>query len=514
MNKGGFGSPYFFLCFKFKEDIIGISLELVNFNTLFRQGSRKEKLIINDFDNTSTEQRKIFDKIIYTEYDNADLLSNLPTCECGHLYGQHLEHVTCTVCNSEVLAPLEQDLEPVVWMRSPNGVADLINPSAWAMMSKRFERQSFDFVRFFADRDYRPNVKDPDALPEVLSWGIPRGYNSFVENFDILMNLFFESKHFRLRKGERDDFRILLERYRDCFFCEFLPLPNRSVLVIEKTNVGKYVDDTIPGVIDAIYTMIGIDAPMSGHSVRVKENRTIKTIIQLNDFSEQTIRKKLAKKPGVFRKHVYGTRTHFSFRAVISSNTNAHDYDELHLPWGVAVNLLNLHLRNKLDKMGYTPNEALAFLNEYSLKYHPVLDALFQELIAESPYVGLPVVFQRNPSLERGSIQFMFVTKVKPDAGVTTVSLSILSVVGFNADFDGDQLNGTLLLDNYTAEEMKALAPHKSVFDMNTPRAPSRNSSMPKPVVATIAHWYHLDEDHVYDPEKARLMDDIPTLSD
>jgi hypothetical protein len=37
---------------------------------------------------------------------------------------------------------------------------------------------------------------------------------------------------------------------------------------------------------------------------------------------------------------------------------------------------------------------------------------------------------------------------------------------------------------------------------------------MPKPVVATIAHWYHLDEDHVYDPEKARLMDDIPTLSD
>lgn len=472
-------------------------------------------MIINDFDNTSIEQRKIFDKIIYTEYDNADLLSNVPTCECGALYGQHAENLTCKICRTRVESPLEQDLEPLVWMRSPNGVAPLMNTAAWSMTCKRFERQGYNFIRHFADRDYRPNVKDPDALAEVESWGIRRGYNSFYENFDILMNLFFESKHFRLKKGERDDFRILYETQRNAFFSNFLPLPNRSALVIENTNVGKYVDNTIPGIIDAIHTMVGIDTPMKSATIRVKENRAIKTIIQLQEFAEQTIRNKLAKKPGIFRKHIYGTRTHFSFRAVISSNTDVHDYDELHLPWGLAINLLNLHLRNKLmNKHGMTPNEALGFLLEHSLKYHPLIDQLFKELIDECPYKGLPVIFQRNPSLERGSIQAMFVTKIKPDASVTTVSLSILAVVGFNADFDGDQLNGTLLLDNYTAEEMKALAPHKSVFDMNTPRTPARNSSMPKPVTATIANWYHMDEDSDVDPVKLELMKQIPELMD
>ena len=496
-----------------EEVLTGISLELVNFDELFQKSTVREKLVINHYVNTSREQRRLFDKIIYTEYDNVDLLSNMPTCEGGHLYGQHLEHVFCPICRSHVESPLAQDLEPVVWMESPEGVAPLINPAAWTMMSKRFERNDFDFIRFFADRDYRPPVKDPEALPDVLSWGIPRGYNSFYENFDIILYNLFESKHFRLKKGEVDEFKILLERHRDAFFCRFLPLPNRSALVIEKTNVGRYMDDTIPGVVDAIRTMVGIDTPMAMHSVRVKENRTIKTIMQLGVFSEQTIRNKLAKKTGIFRKHVYGGRAHFTFRAVISSITAPHKYSDLYLPWGVAMNLFDLHLTNKLYEMGYTPNKAQAFLNEHALKYHPTLDALFMELIAESPYAGPPVLFQRNPSLERGSMQLMYVTRVKTDPNDTTVSLSILNVVGYNADFDGDQLNGMLLLDNYTAEAMGALAQHKSAFDMNKPRQPSRNSSIPKPVLAMAANWFHSGDDHNPDPVKyQRMAEEIPEL--
>ncbi len=58
-----------------------------------------------------------------------------------------------------------------------------------------------------------------------------------------------------------------------------------------------------------------------------------------------------------------------------------------------------------------------------------------------------------------------------------------------------DQLNGTLSLDNYTANELEALAPHKSVFDLNAVKKVSVNLSMPKPVVATIANWISANED-------------------
>lgn len=471
-------------------------------------------MFINDYVNTSKEQRRIFDKIIYTEYDNVDLLSNMPTCEGEHLYGQHLEGTFCPICRTHVESSLDRDLEAVIWIRSPDKVAPLMNPAAWTMTCKRFERNDFNFIRYFADRDYRPNVKEPDALQEIESWGFPRGYNAFVENFDMLLHHFFESKHFKLKKGEVDEFRIFYELYKDRFFSDFLPLPNRSALVIEKTNVGRYMDDTIPGVVDAIRTMVGIDTPIAMHSLRVKENRTIKTIIQLASFSEQTIRNKLAKKTGIFRKHVFGGRAHFTFRAVISSITVPHKYTDLHLPWGVAMNLFNLHLTNKLYARGYTPNEAEDFLRKHALKYHPFLDELFMELIDESEFDGPAVLFQRNPSLERGSMQLNFVTRVKTDPNDTTVSMSIQNVVGFNADYDGDQLNGILIPDNAMARGLKALAQYMSSFDMNKPRSPSRNSSIPKPVLANGANWFDEDEDHHFDPVKADLMNQIPELLD
>jgi hypothetical protein len=67
-------------------------------------------------------------------------------------------------------------------------------------------------------------------------------------------------------------------------------------------------------------------------------------------------------------------------------------------------------------------------------------------------------------------------------------------------------LNGTLSLDTLTTEELKKLAPHKSTFDLNDPRKVSKNLSMPKTVVATIANWMHHPTGEIPDPTKQQLM--------
>lgn len=54
-----------------------------------------------------------------------------------------------------------------------------------------------------------------------------------------------------------------------------------------------------------------------------------------------------------------------------------------------------------------------------------------------------------------------------------------------------DQLNVTLSLDGWTAEHLESLAPHKSVFNLDKPRQVSRNLSIPKTVVSTIAAFIH-----------------------
>lgn len=412
---------------------MGVSLRLVNFDEMFFTYSTKEPIIINDFAELTEEDKESLNRLIYTRY-SSDLLSNLPSCECGEIVGEHNVGVKCKNCNTRVESSLEQELEPMVWMRAPNGVADLINPLMWTMLQDKFTRSGFEIIRWLCDTGYKSQSRTPAIMEAVQALNIPRGYNNFVNNFDAIIEALFSLKEFRPRKGTVDQLQLLIKEQRDAIFSRYLPLPNRSLLVIEETNVGTYVDPIITGAVDAIRTMVSIDSSLSSHSVRVKENRTIKTLAQLAEFYDGLYRTTLARKEGIFRKHVFGTRSHFSFRAVISSLTNNHAYDEIHIPWGIGVSLFRLHLMNKLIRRNYTPNQALAFLNEHAQKYHPMLDELFQLLINEAPGGKIPCVFQRNPSLERGSAQAMFITKVKNDPAIPTVSLSILSVKAYNAD--------------------------------------------------------------------------------
>ena len=175
-------------------------------------------------------------------------------------------------------------------------------------------------------------------------------------------------------------------------------------------------------------------------SQTVREVRAVKAISQLASYYRTFQQEALRGKYGWFRKHVFGSRLHFTFRAVISSLSERHSYDELHLPWSLSVTAFKIHLTSKLIKRGFTPNQINEFLYEHVLKYHPLLDELFQELVSESPCGGIPVVFQRNPSLARTSAQTLRVTRVKTDVDINTISLSVLVLKGPNADFDGRAL--------------------------------------------------------------------------
>jgi len=414
---------------------MGVSLKLVNFTELFNTAT-KTPIIINDFQESSEGDKEVINNLIYTTY-SGDLLSNVPVCECGELVGEYNVGVMCGNCRTIVKSTIDSDLDPILWIRAPDGVSGLMNPVVWTMLNEHFTCSGFSIIRWLTDTIYKPQVKTPLIMDAVMDLGIPRGWNTFVENFDDIMSKLFDIKGFRARRGVPEPLELLLKEQRQCVFSQYLPLPNRSLLVIEETNVGTYVDPIITGAVDAIRTMVGIDSVLSTHNVRMKENRTVKTISQLAIFYDDLVRTTLAKKEGIFRKHIFGTRSHFSFRGVISSLTEPHQYDEIHIPWGIGISVFRIHLVNKLLRRGFNPNSAIALLNEHAQKYSSLLDELFQTLIAESPNKGISCILQRNPSLERASAQAVFITKVKTDPLIPTISLSILIVKGFNADFDG-----------------------------------------------------------------------------
>lgn len=416
---------------------MAVSLELVNLDKVFNQLSQPP-IIINDVIETTEEQKDTLKATIFTKYDS-DLMKNLPSCDCGEITGEFNIGVVCGNCSTPVVSPIDKDLDPILWMRSPRGVEKIINPMVWIMLSNRFSRSGFDVIRWLCDTTYRAKVQAPDILTDIEELGIERGYNYFVRNFFPIIDALLSLKKYRVKNKEEVLLKLLKE-YPDCIFSSYLPLPNRALLVIEQTNVGIYTDPIVPGAIDAIQTIAGIDSEMKNHSLRTKENRTVKTLAGLAEFYENYMKTNLGSKAGTFRQHVFGSRSHFSFRGVVTSITDKHDYDELHVPWGVGISALRYHVINKLFKMKYSVNQSIALLNTHARLYHPLLDKIFQELIDESPRKGIEVTMNRNPSLARGSIQLVRITKIKKDPTIPTISLSIKVVTPLNCDFDGRHL--------------------------------------------------------------------------
>ena len=119
-------------------------------------------------------------------------------------------------------------------------------------------------------------------------------------------------------------------------------------------------------------------------------------MIALANYYKDTIDVVLSDKPGMFRKHVFASRNHFSMRCVISSLTKAHRYDELLIPWGAAVTMLKMHLMNKLIRRGYTVNHATSLLHFSVYRFHPLIRQLFDEIFSEAPDNKLYCLWQRN----------------------------------------------------------------------------------------------------------------------
>lgn len=365
---------------------------LSDFDKIFSQLA-EPPIIINDLVNNSEEDKEAIKDLITTRY-SSDMITLLPSCRCGISKGEFSVGVKCNYCNTLVKSSIETDIEPTIWFRKPIGVNKLISPIIWIMLKSRFKKSGFNVIQWLTDTTYRAGVKQPLVVNKIAETGIQRGYNNFVDNFDSIMELLFSLKDFK-REGEDFLYRLLQEN-RHLIFSDYIPIPNKSLLIIEKTNVGIYVDPIIVKAVDAIQMLISIDKNFHDQNPRVKENRTVKAISKLADFNESFNKTNLSPKSGQFRRHVYGTRTNFAFRAVISSQTNTHQYNTIEVPWGIGITAFRPHIINKLQKLGMDNNSAIGLILGHVEKHHPILDNILKELLSEAQPQGLTVCLQRN----------------------------------------------------------------------------------------------------------------------
>lgn len=492
---------------------MGVRLEIADLTKAFLTNKTTKAIVLNDLPDTTTEERNYVNDLIYTV--SKGVFENIPSCECGKLNSAYNIGLMCDVCHTSVQRRAESPLEYLIWIRNPKGVAPFMNPRVWSILDQVFTTSSFRILLYLADTSYKPPMnmqadKEARIVNEIHKAGIvDRGWNYLHDNFDFIFNQLLNV----IRKlDKRYDFQDALikfvEQYRDRIYTNYIPMPNRSLLVIEDTDSGRWRDKNIDTIINAMRLMTGVDVSEHKRSLGNLQNRTAKTVDLISDYHQQ-IERANSRKEGEWRKHVFGTRTHFSCRAVISSITEPHDYYEVHMAWGCATAILRYQILNKLEKRGFNHRQQINFINKYALEYNPLLDTIFKELIAESPFHGIPIIHTRNPVLCLGSTQLEYITKVKTDTKDPTNSTGILLVRPWNLDFDGDQMSSQLTLDNHTTRAFQSLEPHLSGFGMHEPFEVSGNVWLPKPVVAVVSNWLADPVHDIPDPAKYQLLSEM-----
>lgn len=475
-----------------------VFLELVNHEELYMR-MRDSIIFANDLEVDTKEGVEKLNNLLYKRYEG-DSLNVLPSCDCGAVTGGYNIGVRCSNCNTECLPSMERPLESMIWLKTPEGVDTLINPAAWTILSNQMTSNGFNFLEWLCNPSYKPPTnKFPPKLQRYEQLNIPRGLNSFYQNFDVIMNEAFRLRLIKEQGPLLNDVKTWVAQNRDKIFTRYLPMPSKLGFVVESATTVSYADKTITLAIDALRTIVSVENSVTPLNLYRRQIRAVKAISKLAEYYKTFVNKTLGSKPGIFRRHVFGGRLHFSARAVISSISVPHSYDEVHLPWSLALQLLRLHVISKLRKRinpmtgrRFSAIEMDILLRDSALQYNALLDEIFQEIIRESPNGGIPCTFGRNPTLARGSIQVLFITKVKTEINDTTISWSLLVLTAANADFDGDEMNIWLIPDHTTYRKLSRLAPHLYALDMNRPRNISGYLKLPAPVVQTIGNW--LDE--------------------
>lgn len=393
----------------------------------------KTPYFVNDMDLKTTEGRKRLQSLIYTEY-SGDHLSVLPTCDCGEISGNYKLGVYHRACDSYVVSSTERKIESSVWMRVPNDVTAFINPVIYNILVTRFSPSGVNLIDWLCN----PRLVIPDhkvAVHKMLKgFDFPRGYNNFIQHFDAIIPMLVDMCKTNDNIKKMNELLAFIRMFRQKVFTRYLPLPSKIGFIIENTANRKYSDVSSAPAIDAMKTIASIDNSVKPLSVASKELRVFKAVTQLAAFYDNFCGDIISPKKGIFRQQVYGGRLHFTMRAVITSITEPHQFDEIHLPWSHSVQLFKVHLTSKLLKLNYAPAKIQRILLHAVNNYTPLIDGLFKEIIAEAGPRGYGCLMNRNPSLERGSAQFLNITKVKPNPKILTISAGALILVAFNAD--------------------------------------------------------------------------------
>lgn len=413
-------------------------LKLLNFDENFRR-MEDRAIILNNIDYNIPGYADVLTNNVYSRVGDFNFIAR---CACspgeGGLEGTYTEGMICPKCKQRSVSGMDAisgHLDHMVWLSSPTSIPGFMHPNVymvWARWAKA------DKSTGYIDAIVNPKLPLPAELAEVVP-DKQRGWKFLHDNYDTLCDFFLNHLK-KTRDKATPALKVYLQSMRHLTFCRYLPVLAsvlHPIIQSDQSRGGrKFVDQGSQYILEAANGLSYLQFAPSPPTKHAEIQDTIHTayksyMLYLDDIA----RRRMSKKQSLPRRHVLGARFHWSFRSVIVPICGPHRYDELHLPWCVGVNNLKVHIIGRLmQRHGHTLGDATYRQLKAITHYDPLVHRIMKEMIAESPYPGLPVLFNRNPSLKRGSIQLLWATEIKDNVKDDTIGMSVLVLKDPNAD--------------------------------------------------------------------------------
>lgn len=355
-----------------------------------------------------------------------NLFANVYRCDCGKTWYKINENTKCKYCGSKVRR-VDSNFEYTGWivLKDPYVV---IHPGLYKS------------IEFIIGKDVLLNIlnvekpKDQDGHEmKVEPPSDEPFYNigmlEFKDRFDEILQYYSNKKKTKIEYYED------IVKHRRSVFTHSIPVFTTLLRPFELDATSFYYEDT-----NAIYTMINKSKTEINNDT-LKMNRKSKPKLQnLYDMQLKvnelynSIEAILSGKKGALRTLI-GGRYNFTSRNVIVGDPKLR-IDQVSLPYAALIELLQQPIINILHK-------------SYSMSYSDAYDFWYKACIIENNTIkdiimslinnhksghGLPILINRNPSINLGSILQMHC--VKMTSGYTMgIPLQVLRPLA--ADFDG-----------------------------------------------------------------------------
>lgn len=381
--------------------------------------------------------------------DNSD---SVASCDCGEMVGNYYDGMKCRICGTICQNSLFEEIRNDSWLEIPTSIKGVLNPQVFRILSKWIDNLNGEPILELVLNMQAQSVPIPNT-----PFFTAQGFNWFYDNFDTFISYYLTNHPSPTKRKLSPSIRLFLEKTGKAIWCTKLPILSKVIQPIARISKSvRYADADIKDLIRSIFTLRSI--LLAEKMMKFTKNHVDKYFFRVYGeflaYDLNIMKTKLPMKRSVLRKQVFGARSHCSGRSVAIPITEPHDSDEIYLPWRLGVVIYKYHILSVLNRRNMSTFEAFNRIMTAINIYDPEIDEIMRDLIAESPYKGLPILMNRNPSLRIGSIQLLFVTKIKPsmmyniDLNVTVYADTPANVCLDKHDDDG---LGDIVLGSTTA---------------------------------------------------------------